>query len=121
MRLRWIIWAILAIVPAASSSAQQSHLDSRQQIEQPTPSTGSNAGTPSTGINSAIARPDSNSAGSETSISEGQKAAVLVDIDKTNQTMTVFLDGVEKYDWPVSTGRAGYSTPSGTYTATFMN
>ena len=35
--------------------------------------------------------------------------------------MTVFLDGVEKYDWPVSTGRAGYSTPSGTYTATSMN
>jgi len=35
--------------------------------------------------------------------------------------MTVFLDGIEKYDWPVSTGRAGYSTPSGTYTATSMN
>ena len=35
--------------------------------------------------------------------------------------MTVFLDGVEKYDWPVSTGKAGYSTPSGTYTATSMN
>ena len=35
--------------------------------------------------------------------------------------MTVFLDGVKKYDWPVSTGKAGYSTPSGTYTATSMN
>ena len=35
--------------------------------------------------------------------------------------MTVFLDGVETYDWPVSTGKAGYSTPSGTYTATSMN
>jgi hypothetical protein len=35
--------------------------------------------------------------------------------------MTVFLDGIEKYHWPVSTGRAGYSTPSGTYTATSMN
>jgi lipoprotein-anchoring transpeptidase ErfK/SrfK len=46
---------------------------------------------------------------------------VLINIDKTNQKMTVFLDGVEKYDWPVSTGRAGYSTPSGTYTATSMN
>jgi lipoprotein-anchoring transpeptidase ErfK/SrfK len=48
-------------------------------------------------------------------------SAVLINIDKTNQKMTVFLDGVEKYDWPVSTGRAGYSTPSGTYTATSMN
>ncbi|HTV32339.1 MAG TPA: L,D-transpeptidase [Methylocella sp.] len=50
-----------------------------------------------------------------------RKAAVLVNIDKTNQIMTVFLDGVERYEWPVSTGRAGYSTPSGTYTATSMN
>ncbi len=49
------------------------------------------------------------------------RGAVLVYIDKTNQQMTVSLDGVERYRWPVSTGRAGYSTPSGTYTATSMN
>lgn len=48
-------------------------------------------------------------------------AAVLVTIDKTNQRMTVSVNGTEKYEWPVSTGRAGYSTPSGTYTATSMN
>ena len=35
--------------------------------------------------------------------------------------MTVSIDGTEKYHWPVSTGRAGYSTPSGTYNATSMN
>ncbi len=35
--------------------------------------------------------------------------------------MTVFVDEIQKYEWPVSTGRAGYSTPSGTYTATSMN
>ena len=40
-------------------------------------------------------------------------SAVLINIDKTNQKMTVFLGEVEKYDWPVSTGKAGYSTPSG--------
>lgn len=51
----------------------------------------------------------------------GNKAAVLVNIDKTSQQMTVYVDGVERYEWPVSTGRAGYSTPSGTYTATSMN
>ena len=50
-----------------------------------------------------------------------KKVAVLVNIDKTNQIMTVSLDGVETYQWRVSTGRAGYSTPSGTYTATSMN
>src|SRR5262249_9867219 len=47
--------------------------------------------------------------------------AILVNIDKSRQRMTVSLDGVEKYVWPVSTGQAGYSTPSGTYTATSMN
>ncbi len=35
--------------------------------------------------------------------------------------MTVFVDGVELYSWPVSTGMRGYSTPSGTYTASSMN
>jgi len=49
------------------------------------------------------------------------ESAVLINIDKTKQKMMVFIDGVEKYDWPVSTGRAGYSTPSGTYTPTSMN
>ncbi len=47
--------------------------------------------------------------------------AVLINIDKSKQKMTVSLDGVEKYVWPVSTGLAGYSTPSGNYTATSMN
>jgi hypothetical protein len=35
--------------------------------------------------------------------------------------MTVSLDGVQQYEWPVSTGLRGYTTPSGTYTATSMN
>jgi L,D-transpeptidase catalytic domain len=48
-------------------------------------------------------------------------AAIRISIDKSKQKMTVSLDGVEKYEWPVSTGKAGYSTPSGTYTATSMN
>jgi lipoprotein-anchoring transpeptidase ErfK/SrfK len=46
---------------------------------------------------------------------------VLVDVDKSTQQMTVFVDGVELYSWPVSTGMRGYSTPSGTYTASSMN
>jgi hypothetical protein len=46
---------------------------------------------------------------------------ILVAIDKAKQTMSVFVDGLKKYDWRVSTGRPGYSTPSGTYTATSMN
>lgn len=46
---------------------------------------------------------------------------VLVDVDKSTQQMTVFVDGVERYSWPVSTGMRGYSTPSGSYTASSMN
>jgi hypothetical protein len=55
--------------------------------------------------------------------SESQSAdsTIHVTIDKSRQKMTVALDGVTKYEWPVSTGKAGYSTPSGTYTATSMN
>ena len=48
-------------------------------------------------------------------------SSILINIDKTKQQMTVFLDGVESYNWPVSTGKAGYSTPSGTFTAMSMN
>jgi lipoprotein-anchoring transpeptidase ErfK/SrfK len=56
-----------------------------------------------------------------TPIPENTKPVILINIDKRKQRMTVSLDGVETFDWPVSTGRAGYSTPSGNYTATSMN
>jgi len=48
-------------------------------------------------------------------------SSILIAIDKTTQKMSVFIEGTKKYDWRVSTGRRGYSTPSGTYTATSMN
>lgn len=48
-------------------------------------------------------------------------STILINIDKAKQRMTVFLDGVDRYEWPVSTGMPGYSTPSGTYTASSMN
>jgi L,D-transpeptidase catalytic domain len=43
------------------------------------------------------------------------RSAVLVTIDKTSQRMTVSVDGTRRYTWPVSTGRAGYATPSGSF------
>jgi hypothetical protein len=48
-------------------------------------------------------------------------STLLINIDKANQTMTVSLDGVQQYEWPVSTGLRGYTTPSGTYSARSMN
>ncbi len=46
---------------------------------------------------------------------------IIVNIDKGLQQMTVFVDGIEQHNWPISTGKRGYSTPSGTYTASSMN
>jgi lipoprotein-anchoring transpeptidase ErfK/SrfK len=48
-------------------------------------------------------------------------STVLISIDKADQKMTVSLDGVQQYEWPVSTGLRGYTTPSGTYIARSMN
>lgn len=42
-------------------------------------------------------------------------ASVHIDIDKTDQNMTVFVDGIQTYSWPVSTGTRGYDTPNGSY------
>jgi lipoprotein-anchoring transpeptidase ErfK/SrfK len=50
-----------------------------------------------------------------------QQGSVLVNIDKSKQRMTVFVNGLQRYHWPVSTGAPGYSTPSGSYTASSMN
>ena len=45
----------------------------------------------------------------------GARADVLVRVDKSTQTMTVSVDGVERYTWKVSTGRADYDTPGGDF------
>jgi lipoprotein-anchoring transpeptidase ErfK/SrfK len=45
------------------------------------------------------------------------QAAVLVTIDKSVQQMTVSVDGRPLYQWPVSTGKAGYDTPNGKFKA----
>jgi lipoprotein-anchoring transpeptidase ErfK/SrfK len=42
-------------------------------------------------------------------------ANVLISVDKSSQQMTVYVDGAPRYHFVVSTGRAGYGTPSGTY------
>ena len=50
------------------------------------------------------------------SLSAGSaRANTLISIDKSTQQMSVSVDGVPRYRWAVSTGRAGYGTPSGTY------
>jgi hypothetical protein len=43
------------------------------------------------------------------------QAAIVISVDKTAQRLTVDVDGVTRYRWPVSTARWGYRTPNGSY------
>ena len=38
-----------------------------------------------------------------------------ITVDKNAQLMTVAVDGVERYQWPVSTGLPSYETPNGSF------
>ena len=43
------------------------------------------------------------------------KADVLARISVSQQSMTVYVDGMPRYTWPVSTARPPYATPRGTF------
>jgi hypothetical protein len=43
------------------------------------------------------------------------QANVSITVDKNAQQMTVAVDGVERYHWPVSTGLPSYETPNGSF------
>jgi hypothetical protein len=43
------------------------------------------------------------------------QAKVAITVDKNAQAMTVAIDGVERYHWPVSTGLPSYETPNGSF------
>src|SRR5579859_7806729 len=45
------------------------------------------------------------------------QAKVYITIDKDAQMMTVAVDGVERYHWPVSSGIPSRETPNGTFRA----
>jgi hypothetical protein len=43
------------------------------------------------------------------------QAGIVITVDKSAQRLSVNVDGVTRYQWPVSTARWGYRTPVGTY------
>jgi hypothetical protein len=45
------------------------------------------------------------------------QAKVAITVDKDNQQLTVAVDGVETYRWPVSSGLPSYETPNGSFRA----
>jgi hypothetical protein len=42
-------------------------------------------------------------------------ADIVINVDKSQQRMTVMVDGFERWNWPVSTGVPAHETPSGSY------
>ena len=54
-------------------------------------------------------------AGSVLAVCGPAAANVIVPIDRSSQRMSVVVDGVPRYNWRISTARAGYITPPGSY------
>src|SRR3982750_1146685 len=48
-------------------------------------------------------------------IATGAQAKVAITVDKDSQQMTVAVDGVERWTWPVSSGLPSYETPNGSF------
>ncbi len=49
------------------------------------------------------------------SLSGAAQAKIAITVDKNAQLMTVAVDGVERYQWPVSSGLPAYETPNGSF------
>ena len=43
------------------------------------------------------------------------EAEIVAKVNLSSQRMAVFVDGEQRYNWPVSTARPGYRTPTGTF------
>src|SRR5712672_3033015 len=50
-------------------------------------------------------------------VTSAAEAKVSITVDKDAQQMTVAVDGVERYHWPVSSGLPSYETPNGSFRA----
>jgi lipoprotein-anchoring transpeptidase ErfK/SrfK len=118
------VLGVMLAFPASAQTGTQSPSTGNPGAEtqsEPQGAPTNNPATPKPG--STPASPTTESAPRAESTPETKKtgSSILIAIDKAKQKMTVAIDGVQQYEWPVSTGRAGYSTPSGTYTPTSMN
>lgn len=48
------------------------------------------------------------------------QAQIIAKINLSSQRMDVYVNGAARYKWPVSTARAGYHTPVGTFKPTAL-
>ena len=129
-----IIGACVQTAPPAGAQTQSDPAIATWGVTGSAPQTGSSAYTSGTAFKAPSAEqgataPESQSKPTTKSVTPAEQAAktvkpapkILVVIDKPTQDMKVFVDGVERYSWKVSTGIRRYDTPSGTYTARSMN
>jgi hypothetical protein len=56
-------------------------------------------------------------AGLAFAVCSSAQAKVAITVDKDSQQMTVAVNGVERYRWPVSSGLPSYETPNGSFRA----
>jgi lipoprotein-anchoring transpeptidase ErfK/SrfK len=47
-------------------------------------------------------------------------AQIVAKINLSSQRMDVYVNGAPRYNWPVSTARSGYRTPTGTFKPTAL-
>lgn len=52
------------------------------------------------------------------SLSNAEAAKVVAKVDISDQKMRVYINGIPRHTWKVSTGRSGYRTPVGNYRPT---
>jgi lipoprotein-anchoring transpeptidase ErfK/SrfK len=116
-----LLAAMLALPARAQTGSDSNGIGTADAQIQSEPAVGPTSTNPKTDSNTASSNTKTESRGAPEPETKKAGSTVVIGINKTNQEMTVSLDGIEKYRWPVSTGRAGYSTPSGTYAATSMN
>ncbi|MBW3095736.1 L,D-transpeptidase [Pseudohoeflea coraliihabitans] len=55
------------------------------------------------------------------SATSAQAARLVAKVDLSSQTMVVSQNGKVTYRWRVSTGRKGYGTPTGSYSAKWLS
>jgi lipoprotein-anchoring transpeptidase ErfK/SrfK len=121
------VLGVMLAFPAGAQTASESQSPSTGTLGAETQSHSLGApisSNPETPSPSAIPAPPTTGSVPHAESTPGTKetgSSILIAIDKAKQKMTVSVDGVQQYEWSVSTGREGYSTPSGTYTPTSMN
>lgn len=107
--------------PPANPSAAQAGSTAETAPAQNEPADPADDATPADDAAAAEAKPEGTDQNLDAAAAEPPKSRILIDVDKSTQEMTVFVDGIEQHRWPVSTGMSGYSSPSGTFDVSSMN